>query len=85
MFFRLVKLTILIFLTVILTRQKNKSNKEKDKDKNKDNVTNTDNNVIQASFADFKAFARQQPSNNNNLLNNLLNTLKTCEINYTYD
>jgi hypothetical protein len=38
--------------------KKEKSNKEENKNKNKNNVADTDNNVIQASFADFEAFAR---------------------------
>jgi hypothetical protein len=65
--------------------KKDKSDKEKNKDKNKDNVANTNNNAIQAPFTDFKAFARQRPGNNNDLLNDLLNALGTCEIDRTYD
>jgi hypothetical protein len=65
--------------------KKNKSNKEKNKNKDKDNVIDTNNNVIQALLADFKAFVCRRPRNNNNLLNNLLNALGICEINCTYN
>jgi hypothetical protein len=64
--------------------KEDKSDKEDD-DKDKDNVADADNNVIQASLADFEAFARQRPGNNNNLLDDLLNALGTREIDRTYD
>jgi hypothetical protein len=64
--------------------KKDKSDKEDD-DKDEDNVADANNNVIQAPLADFEAFACRRPSNNNDLLNDLLDALGTREIDRTYD
>jgi hypothetical protein len=65
--------------------KENESDEKKDKNKDEDNVTNADNDVIQAPLADFEAFARRRPGNDNDLLDNPLDALGTREIDRTYD